>query len=135
MKTIGIEIDNDRAIFFVLEQNADSVYNVTNSFKYLKINDDKDNNEVRNFQSLIFTHFDNINPDRIAVLTRQSKGPYSSSALSFKIEGLIQCYTKKEIEFISPQTLNSFYKKNEFDIKLDHNYQEKAAKLSNYLLN
>ena len=104
------------------------------NFKHLKLNDDRDNNEVRNFQSLIFTHFDNINPNKIAILTRQTKGKFSSSAISFKIETLIQCYNKVNVEFVSPQAVNSFYKNNAFDIEISHNYQEKAAKLSNLLL-
>ena len=121
-------------IFFIIEKNGDIKTNITNDFKHLKLNDDRDNNEVRNFQSLIFTHFDNINPNRIAILTRQTKGKFSSSAISFKIETLIQCYNKVNVEFVSPQAVNSFYKNNTFDIEISHNYQEKAAKLSNLLL-
>jgi len=134
MKTIGIEIDNDRAIFFVLHTTDETSKNITNDFKQLKLNDDKDNNEIREFQSVIFTHFDSINPDRIAILTRQGKGKFASSSISFKIETLIQCYTKVNIEFVSPQALNIFYKKNIFDIDTSHNYQEKAAKISKYLI-
>lgn len=134
MKTIGIEIDNDRAIFFIIEKNGNEKTNITNDFKHLKLNDERDNNEVRNFQSLIFTHFDNINPNRIAILTRQTKGKFASSAISFKIEALIKCYNKVNVEFVSPQAINSFYKTNVLDIEILHNYQEKAAKLSNLLL-
>lgn len=134
MKVIGIEIDNNRAIFFAVEEIGTDKKDITNNFKQLKLNDDKDNSEMQNFQSIIFSHFDSINPDRIAILSRQGKGPYASSSISFKIEALIQCYTKKNIEFVSPQGLTAFYKKNTFDVAISHNYQEKAAKLSNSLL-
>ena len=134
MKVIGIEIDNDRAIFFVIEKSGIAVNNITNNFKQLKLNDDRNNSEIQNFQSVIFSHFDSINPDRIAILSRQGKGPYASSSISFKIEALIQCYSKREIEFVSPQAITSYYKKNPFEIEVSHNYQDKAAKLSNYLL-
>lgn len=61
MKTIGIDIDNDRAIFYILEENNSTIKNITNDFKYIKLSDDRDNNEVREFQSVIFSHFDSIN--------------------------------------------------------------------------
>ena len=134
MKTIGIEINNNRAIFYALESSEGIVDNITNNFKQITLSDDKDNAEIRSLQSIIFSHFDTINPDRIAILTRQGKGPYSSSSISFKIEALIQCYSSKGIEFVSPQALTAFYKKNEFNLSISHNYQEKAARLSNLLL-
>lgn len=134
MKVIGIEIDNNRAIFFVIELVGKDKKDLTNNFKQLKLNDDRDNSEIRNFQSIVFSHFDSINPNRIAILSRQGKGPYASSSISFKIEALIQCYTKRDIEFVSPQGLTAFYKKNTFDVEITHIYQVNAAKLSNYLL-
>lgn len=134
MKVIGIEIDNNRAIFFALEEVGTDKKDITNNFKQLKLNNDKDNSEIQNFQSIVFSHFDSINPDRIAILSRQGKGPYASSSISFKIEALIQCYSKKNIEFVSPQGLTAFYKKNAFDIEISHNYQEKSAKLANSIL-
>lgn len=134
MKVIGIEIDNNRAIFFALEEVGTDKKDITNNFKQLKLNDDKDNSEIQNFQSIVFSHFDSINPDRIVILSRQGKGPYASSSISFKIEALIQCYSKRNVEFVSPQGLTAFYKKNDFDVEISHNYQEKAAKLANSIL-
>lgn len=134
MKTIGIEIDNDKAILFVLESDGKSIKDLTNNFKHLKLNDDKNNSELQKFQSILFSHFDSINADKIGIITRQGKGKFASSSISFKIEALIQCYTKTEVEFVSPQALNSYYKKNEFNLSIPHIYQEKASKLSNYLL-
>jgi hypothetical protein len=136
MKVIGIEIDKKRAICFALEKDSQGTYiNLTGKFKYLGIQDDHDNGEIRDFQSTIHTFFNNINPDAIAIITRQTKGRFASSPFSFKLEGLIQCYDKVEVEFISPQTLTAFYKKNQMTVSFDNNYQENAVKLSNYLLN
>jgi len=53
--------------------------------------------------------------------------------LSFKIEGLIQCYKKIDIEFVQPMTVSNYFKKNNFNLQLEHNYQESAAKLVYYL--
>ncbi len=136
MKVIGIEIDKKRAICFALEKDSQGTYtNLTGKFKYLEIQDDHDNGEIRDFQSAIHTFFNSINPTAIAIITRQTKGRFSASPFSFKLEGLIQCYDAVDIEFISPQTLTAFYKKNVLPISFDNNYQENALKLSNYLLN
>ena len=136
MKVIGIEIDKKRAICFALEKDSHGTYiNLTGKFKYLEIQDDHDNGEIKDFQSTIHTFFNNINPSAIAIITRQTKGKFSSSPFSFKLEGLIQCYDSFDIEFISPQTLSAFYKKNSLTVPFDNNYQENAVRLSNYLLN
>ncbi|MEP7197510.1 MAG: DUF3010 family protein [Saprospiraceae bacterium] len=135
MKVIGIDIDKTKAIFYALEKDADgNIIKLTGNFKYAILSNDTDNSRVREFQTTIHSFFDNINPNKIAILTRQTKGRFKSSPLSFKIEGLIQCYVKIEIEFIPPMTLIAFYKKNNFELTLEHSYQEKAAKLAYYLL-
>lgn len=136
MKVIGIEIDKKRAIYFALEKDSEGTYtNLTGKSKYLEIQDDHDNGEIKNFQSTIHAFFNAINPEAIAIITRQTKGKFSASPFSFKLEGLIQCYDAIDIEFISPQTLSAFYKKNTLTVAFDNKYQEGALKLSNYLLN
>jgi hypothetical protein len=136
MRVIGIEIDKKRAICFALEQDSQGNYiNLTGKFRYLEIQEDQDNGEIKNFQSSIHTFFNSINPDSIAIISRQTKGRFSSSTYSFKLEGLIQCYDRVDVEFVSPRTLSSYYKKNSLSVPFDNNYQENAAKLANYLLN
>ena len=108
---------------------------LTGKFKYLEIKDDQNNQEVKDFQSTIHSFFNSINADKIAIITRQTKGRFSSSTLSFKMEGLIQCYDKIEIEFVSPRTLSAYYKKNPLTIPFENTYQENALKLAYYLLN
>lgn len=135
MKVIGIAIDKNKAVFYVLEKKSDeTLINLTGDFRFITLKNDTDNSVVRNFQSTIFSYFDDIQPDRIAILTRQTKGRFKSAPLSFKIEGLIQCYEETDIEFVSPHKILSFFKKNEFMLDLEHEYQEKAAKLAVYLI-
>ena len=135
MKVIGIEIDKTKAIFYALEKDANgNIINLTGDFKYLTLTDDTDNSIVREFQSTVHSFFDDINPNKIAILKRQTKGRFKSAPLSFKVEGLIQCYDKIEIEFVQPLALKAFFKKNDFSLTLEHTYQEKAAKLAYYLL-
>lgn len=136
MRVIGIEIDKKRVICFALEQDSLGTYiNLTGNFKYLDIHDDQDSGEIKNFQSTIHTFFNSIRPDVVAIVSRQTKGRFSSSTYSFKLEGLIQCYDKVDVEFVSPRTLSAYYKKNDLSVPFDNNYQENAVKLANYILN
>lgn len=136
MKVIGIEIEKKRAVCIALEKDSQgTIMNLTGKFRYLEIKEDQDNGEIKNFQSTIFSFFNSINPDAIAIITRQPKGRFSSSTFSFKLEGLIQCYDRVDVEFVSPRTLTAYYKKNPLSVPFDNNYQENAVKLANYLLN
>jgi len=135
MKVIGIAIDKTKAIFYVLEDRGNgNLLNLTGDFKYLTLKNDMDNASVRTFQSNVHSFFDKIHPDRIAILARQTKGRFKSAPLSFKIEGLIQCYEEVEVEFVSPHKILSYFKKNEFILDLEHEFQEKAAKLACYII-
>jgi hypothetical protein len=135
MKVIGIDIDKTKAIFYALEKDANgNIINLTGDFKYVTLNNDTDNSSVRAFQSTVHSFFETINPDRIAILKRQTKGRFKSAPLSFKVEGLIQCYEKLEIEFLPLITISTYFKKNNFNLQLEHNYQERAAKLAYFLV-
>jgi hypothetical protein len=136
MKVCALEIDKKRLIITVYEKNSDGDYiNHTGKFKSITLNDDLDHKEILNFTSTLHTHFDSLNLNRIVILKRNTKGKYSSSPISFKIEGLIQTYSSLEIEFISPQTLTAYYKKNQFSLKESHNYQIPSLQLAYYILN
>lgn len=135
MKTIGIDIDSSRAILYAVEQLADgTLSNITGDFKSITIKDDYDNDEIREFQSTIHSFFDNLNPSKIGIVKRMTKGKFAASPVSFKLEGLIQCYKNCNIEFIAPITLSTYYKKNTFVISTQHKYQDNAARLAQYLI-
>lgn len=135
MKVIGIDIDKTKAIFYILEEDQyGNLQNRTGSFRSLTLTDDTDNATIRTFQSTVHSFFDKTNPDRIGILKRQTKGRFRSAPLSFKIEGLLQCYEEIEIEFVQPIRVSGFFKKNDFILDLEFDYQEDAAKLAWYML-
>jgi len=135
MIVIGIEIDKTKAIFYALELDAaGNTLHLPGGFKSLSLNNDTDNSSVRAFQSAVHYYFDEINPHRIAILKRQTKGRFKSSPLSFKIEGLIQCYEKVDIEFVQPMAVLNYFKKHDFELHPEFEYQEPAAKLASYIL-
>ncbi|SEM00671.1 Protein of unknown function [Aquimarina amphilecti] len=135
MKVIGIEIDKKRAICMVLSKDEQNNYvNLTGTNKYVEIKDDQNNHDIQVFAEKIHDFFDSIQPDHIAIITRQTKGKFAAAAVSFKLEALIQCYSKTPMSFVSKQTLTAYYKKNELPIVYDNAYQENATRLAAYLL-
>lgn len=135
MKTIGIEISKKKAICVAISKNQDGSYsNITGKRKSFELEDDRNAEELYNFINELHSYFDSINPDKIGIVTRQTKGKFAASPISFKIEGLVQLYKKTTIDFVSPQALTAYFKKNELPLELDHKYQEKAMKLAVFLV-
>jgi hypothetical protein len=135
MRVIGIDIDKTKTSVYALETDtAGKQVPVSGSLKYLILENDTDNSSVRAYQSRIHSFFDELHPARIAILKRQTKGRFKSSPLSFKIEGLIQCYQKVEVEFIQPMAVSGYFKKHSFDFIPEFEYQIPAAKLASYML-
>jgi hypothetical protein len=134
MKVIAIDIDSSKVIFYAVERQADGSFtNITGDFKSITVKDDYDNEEIRELQSTIHSFFDNLNPDRIGIIKRMTKGKFAASPVSFKLEGLIQCYKNCNIEFVSPKTLTAHFKKNQFNLSTQFNYQTNPARLAQYL--
>lgn len=134
MKVIAIDIDGSKVILFAIERLDDGSFsNITGDFKSITVKDDYNNEEIREFQSTIHSFFNNLNPDKIGIIKRMTKGKFAASPVSFKLEGLMQCYKNCDVEFISPITLTAHFKKNTFTLTTQFNYQINAAKLAQYL--
>ncbi|WP_108802918.1 DUF3010 family protein [Aquimarina sp. Aq107] len=135
MKVIGIEINKKRVISVVLSKNEQGDYiNLTGKEKYIEIKDGQKNEDIQTFLEEIHGFFDTIKPDHIAIVTRQTKGKFAAASVSFKLEALIQCYSKATMSFVSKQTLTAYYKKNELPVSYANTYQENATRLAAYLL-
>jgi hypothetical protein len=135
MRTIGIDIDKTKAIFYALEKTADgTIQNITGKTKTLVLKDETDQQSVIAFWEESHALLATFQADTIAIKARQTKGKFSASPLSFKLEALLQSYSGSPIRLIAPATINAFFKKNEFPLVPDHNYQEDAAKIAFYLL-
>jgi hypothetical protein len=74
--------------------------------------------------------------DKIGILKRAKslKAKFPVSPISFKLEGLIQTYKDSEIQFIAPQSISAYFKKNQRAFKPKYAYQDSAANLAYYLL-
>lgn len=136
MKALGIEIRGNEAIFCALEKNNGNLTDITGKLTKIELTNDEKSDEIYRFVEVIHSHFDSLNIDKIGILKRSKsiKGNYITSPISFKLEGLIQTYKKKEIDFIAPQTLNAYFKKNTKGVSPKYKYQESSCDLAIYLL-
>lgn len=133
MVTCGIDIASSSAYFVVLEKAGGVINDITGKFTKLNIKNDENCKEIRSFAETIKTHFDSIKPDRIGIVKRNKGGPFPGGAVSFKIEGLIQLYEKKNIILVSPVTLRCFEKRYQCRPPT-YKYQEMSNLLALFLL-
>ncbi|MDF2433165.1 MAG: hypothetical protein JWP44_2796 [Mucilaginibacter sp.] len=133
MKTCGIEIDKHEVIFVCLEKYDDDNIEITSDLKKISLLNDEDPVQIWVFFDLIKSHLDTINPDKVAII-KLSKGKFSASSISSKIEGILQLYRNSQIKLIAPTTLTAYYKKNDIPLTAKYKYQESALKLAYYLM-
>lgn len=139
MKAIGIQIDADNAILVVLEKDANGTIIQTEDCVRFRIADHTISTQVQQFRDQINSSFDLISPSMIGIKMRNAKAKERGnvrppSPISFKLEGIIQLYTKCIINFVWPQTITAFKRKNG-DFPLSKNkYQQDAFDVAYYLL-
>jgi len=135
MIACGIDLAASNAFFSILKKEDGIISDITGMFTKLGIENDENCKEIRSFFETIRVHFDLIMPDRIGIIKRNKIGKFAGGAVSFKIEGLIQLYEKKNIILVSPHTLRSFQRKEKCQINPMYKYQGNAYLLALYLLN
>jgi len=135
MKTLGIDINGNTAVLCAIEENG-SIIDITGKMTKLELKDDESSQEVHEFVDVVHSHFNEMQFDKIGILKRAKslKAKFPVSPISFKLEGLIQTYKESEIEFIAPQTISAYFKKNQKVFKPKYAYQNSAADLAFYLL-
>ena len=135
MKTLGIEIKGNCAIFCAIEVE-NGIQDLTGKMKKLELTNDEDSQEIKEFIDVVHAYFDKMQFDRIGIIKRSKslKAKFPPSPISFKVEGLIQTYEGLQMEFIAPQTLRAFYKKNDLTFSPKHVYQKSATELAYYLI-
>lgn len=135
MKTLGIDINGNTAVFCAIEENG-CIADITGKMTKLELKDDERSQEVHEFVDVVHSHLNEMKFDKIGILKRAKslKAKFPVSPISFKLEGLIQTYKDSEIQFIAPQTISAYFKKNQRVFKPKYAYQDSAANLAYYLL-
>jgi len=134
MRTTGIEIENLTAIFVTIEEINTELKILPDYCLKITLENHKESKSISDFCKLITSTIDKINPDRIAIIERQTSGDYAAGALSFKVEGLIQIYPNKTVEIINSASIRAYIKKNLNNVTAKFKYQEKALNLCLFLM-
>jgi hypothetical protein len=138
MKAIGIQIDGNEIILVALHQDENGIVTQTNESVRFNIADHTISDQVQQFRDQINSTFDLISPIAIGVKMRNAKATSGKvrppSPISFKLEGIIQLYRKCQIDFVWPQTIIAFKKKNEEFPLAKNKYQQDAFDVAYYLL-
>ncbi len=134
MKTCGIEITNDTALFLCIEKNENGSVEISKLSTKIKLEEHDNSVNVKQFAATVYARLDDINADAIAIIKRQSKGQFSAGAVSFKIESIIQCYPNKDVSIVAPATVKAFLRKNPLPIQAKYKYQENALNAAHFLL-
>ena len=134
MRAIGIELAGKEAILVASEKEGENLTIIETKIKKVSFKDHTDSEEVKEMRQLLFSFFNEISPDKIAVIKRGESGQFAASPVSFKIEGLIQLYEKINIDLVPLPTIKAFLKRDPLLILPKYNYQENALALAHYLL-
>ncbi len=139
MKAIGIQIDADEAILVVLSKDANGTITQTDECVKFNIADHTISSQVQQFRDQVNSTFDLITPTIIGIKMRNAKAKERGnvrppSPISFKLEGIIQLYSKCNIDFVWPQTITAFKKKNGNFPLSKNKYQQDAFDIAYYLL-
>ncbi len=140
MKVIGIQIEGNEVILVVLEKMDDSSIVQTDDCVRFDIADHSNASQVRQFRDQVNSTFKSIDASKIGVRARNANAKPSKtvrppSPVSFKLEGIIQLCDNVNIEFIWPQTITAYKKKNTITTTPKHKYQQEAYDVAYYLIN
>jgi len=123
MKICGIEIKSNYAILSVVEEGN----YLDLKMKKLTLEDDEVQNNIMVFKESLEQFIKENQIEKIIIKKRSKKGNFAGGAITFKIETIIQLNSICEVEFISPQALSRFEKKNEIIYPKNLNkYQEQS---------
>lgn len=133
MKVVGIELKSAEARFVVLEGSKDD-YQICNlKTNKIKFEDSKSQEKVRHFFDDISQFLDLHQAEKVGIKERMTKGRFSGSSISFKMEALFQM-TDHEIQLAHSMSMKSKLKGLDLEVSGLNKYQEEAFKVALYLL-
>ena len=130
----GIEISGRRAIFVFLRLQGQEILDVTGKRTQITIKNEDDPGEIRRFYQAGQTFFEQMQPHRIAVIQRKTRGHFASGGTTFKLEGLLQLYPRTDVAIVPPAVLRQFVKDHRPVLTTRFSYQKNAYLMARYLL-
>jgi len=130
----GIEIAGRRAIFVFLRLQGEAILDITGKRNQITIKDEDAPEEIRCFYRTAESFFDQMQPLRIAVIQRRSRGHFASGGITFKLEGLLQLYPQTDVTIVPAAALRQFVKERRPVLTPRFSYQKNAFLMARYLL-
>jgi hypothetical protein len=125
MKILGIEIKGSDCILMVLEGSR-SHFSLCEFPKKISLANSYASEDVRQFHTALTELLEKHCIKRVAIKKRTEKGKFAGGAISFKMEGIIQLATDKEVLFISSPQIKALIKKGDINTPDINKYQEQA---------
>ena len=130
----GIEISGRRAIFVFLRLQGKAILDVTGKQTQITLKNEDDPGEIRRFHRAGQALFEQIQPDRIAIIQRKKRGHFASGGTTFKLEGLLQLYSRTDVTIVPTAALRQFAKDRRPVLAPRFSYQKNAYLAACYLL-
>ena len=123
MNICGIELKANNVILVVLKNNE----YIDIKIKKIVLEDDEKQEDIRKFCNEFLDFLQKNEIEKVFIKKRAKKGTFSSGAVTFKLEGLIQLNPLCSVDLISSQSISTFEKKNEIEFPKElKKYQEQA---------
>lgn len=134
-RVCGIEIKSKTACLVILEGSRKSNSVIKSNPLKIELNDSSSQDSIKSFSNEINDYFKLHDIEKVFIKEGASKGKFTSGAPVFKIETIFQM-SNVEVNLVSSQTLNAFYKKEILDLdELDlKKYQHVAYQVAYYAL-
>ena len=130
----GIEISGRRAIFVFLRLQGKAILDVTGKQTQITLKNEDDPGEIRRFHRAGQALFEQIQPDRIAIIQRKKRGHFASGGTTFKLEGLLQLYPRTDVTIVPTAALRQFAKDRRPVLAPRFSYQKNAYLAACHLL-
>ena len=130
----GIEISARRAILVFLRLQGQAILDVTGKRTQITIKNEDAPEEIRRFYQAGQTLFEQMQPDRIAIIQRKTRGHFASGGTTFKLEGLLQLYPRTDVTIVPAAALRQFAKDHRPVLAPRFSYQKNAYLMARYLL-
>jgi hypothetical protein len=110
MRICGIELTAKEANICLLEL-ADGLFEIPNCrVKKLSLLKDDEQESVRYFKFEFIKLMQDYHIDQLVIRSRMQKGKFSGSAVSFKIEGILQSCDEFSVELLHSSTIKEILK-------------------------
>jgi Protein of unknown function (DUF3010) len=130
MRILGVDINSTEATLCLVEFSPNGHEVVDVKPTKVPLSDSAQQDSIRSFGNVFKSISTDHAIDLISIRGRNDKGGYSSSGVTFKMEGAIQIMTDVECAVIPYQTINAKVKKISFSIPDSINKYQHDAYLS-----